>query len=93
LQIGWGRIFVTYEVKVTHEYGIFIPKRRRVTLPQTASSDRALTSGAPEQPPAQPEWNPYVGDSKTGLGESETVVESPADRPVRTVKGETFFLV
>ena len=94
----WCRIFVTYEVRITREYGIFIPrKQRRVQpppptppTPQTASSDRALNTGDPAQPP---EWNPYVGDAKTGLGESDTVVESLAERrPIRQLKKEISFL-
>ncbi|KAK1831410.1 hypothetical protein QBC39DRAFT_371811 [Podospora conica] len=34
----------------------------------------------------KPGWDPYVGDPKTGMGESDTVVQSPADGPPRRGK-------
>lgn len=82
LQERWVRILVTYEVKVTRESGIFTPRSKTNQPPQTASSERELTAGEPE--PFQPtEWDPYVRDTKTAFGDSETTVESPAERPVK----------
>ncbi len=117
----WGRIFVTvtYEFKITREYGIFVPRKRKFRKPPlTASaSDRELTAGVAELGSGnfggghgrgdgqghgggrgsgddgrgngsgtewngeQPEWDPYVGDAKTGLGDYETIVQSPAEPP------------
>jgi hypothetical protein len=93
LKISWGKILVTYEVKITREYGIFVPRKKVVVLPRTASSDRELTGGDAPKSPHEGEWNPYVGDAKSGLGESETVVQSPAERPVARIKKESSFEV
>ena len=35
----------------------------------------------------QPEWDPYVGDANTGLGDYETTVQSPARPPSPLLKG------
>lgn len=97
----WSRIFVTYEVTVTRESGIFVPRRPRRAvrespppLPRSTSSSLELTPGGGGEPGLLPksdgsgateeqqlEWDPYVGDSKTGLGESDTIVQSPAEGP------------
>ena len=62
--------------------------------PRSASSSLELTPGGGGEPGLLPksdgsgateeqqlEWDPYVGDSKTGLGESDTIVQSPAEGP------------
>ena len=93
--IGWSGIMVTYEVNVTREYGIFVP-RKRLQPPQTASSDGAAARGSADEAPVllpPLEWDPYVGDEKTGLGDSETIIASPADRPARQGGGRKSFFV
>ncbi|KAK1834977.1 hypothetical protein QBC39DRAFT_368693 [Podospora conica] len=77
----WNRIFVTQEVTVTHEFGVFVPKkvptssqRQTDAEAQSVASDQDLVHV--DTPPQPKDWNPFVGDEKTGLGESETVVES-----------------
>jgi hypothetical protein len=118
----WGMIFVRYEVQVTTESGVFVPRKERTrkqleimmqhqeraALERAAMGDNLSevelarnNSGASEEssrtselrPPGnteggrddeKPGWDPYVGDPKTGMGESDTVVQSPADgRPKR----------
>ncbi|KAK0647138.1 hypothetical protein B0T16DRAFT_376241 [Cercophora newfieldiana] len=94
---GWSRIFVnvTYEVSVTRESGMYVSRRKQRKLQhqqppprRSGSSDMELTPG--EYPPKvevseqMTEWDPYVGDTKTGLGDSETVIESP--RPPERVR-------
>ena len=79
-------IFVTYEVKITREYGIFIPRTaKKPKTPDIAASSNSIElttiSAQPSQSSGPPEWNPYVGDAKTGLGDSETIIESLAERP------------
>ena len=86
LENSWGMIFVTYEVKITREYGIFIPRTAKKPNPPeiTASSNSielTTISAQPSQSSGPPEWNPYVGDAKTGLGDSETIIESLTERP------------
>ena len=70
----WNKIFVTHEVSVTTDYGRFPSKSNDVEL-QSASSDKNLTLNPAQMPEG---WEPFVGDETTGLGESETVIESPA---------------
>lgn len=70
----WLKIFVTFEVSVTEEYGKFPSKTNDVEL-QSASSDRNLTLDPSQMAEG---WEPFVGDETTGLGENETVVESLA---------------
>jgi len=83
LQERWGRILVTYEVKVTRESGIWSRKAQRPP-PQTSSSERELTGSGGEPESFQPtEWDPYVRDTKTAFGDSETTVVSPKERPVQ----------
>ena len=110
----WGMIFVRYEVRVTTETGVFVPRRERTrkqleimmqhqeraALERAAMGDNLSevelaknNSGVSEessrtselrQPDEKPGWDPYVGDPKTGMGESDTIVQSPADgRPRR----------
>jgi len=72
----WNRIFVTHEVSVTREYGRFPSKAGDVELQSSMSSDK---NGMAEDPSQMPDgWEPFVGDETTGLGESETVIESQA---------------
>ena len=74
LKTTWNRIFVTYEVSVTQDYGVF-PSRKANEIELPSAPDRNLTFDPTRQPEG---WEPFVGDETTGLGESETVVESPA---------------
>lgn len=83
LKETWNRIFVTQEVTVTHEFGIFVPKnpppssqQQNDPEAQSVASDQDLVRD--DTPPQPKDWNPFVGDEKTGLGENETVVESLA---------------
>lgn len=80
------KIFVTQEVSVTREYGVFPSKSNDVEL-QSASSDKNLTLDAGETPEG---WEPFVGDETTGLGENETVVES-LTAAKRSWKVKSFF--
>jgi hypothetical protein len=110
----WGMIFVRYEVNVTCEPGIFIPRKKNKAnnnkqLQGMLSSDIELTrnhtgssssqkgtqslwweGGEGGNPGDQPEWDPYVGDAETGLGETDTTVQSPAEGPPRNGKGAGF---
>lgn len=118
----WGMIFVRYEVRVTTESGVFVPRKERTrqqleimmqhqeraALERAAMGDNLSEvelarnhSGVSEEssrtselrPPddmegrgdgEKPGWDPYVGDPQTGMGESDTIVQSPADgRPRR----------
>ncbi|KAK4442804.1 hypothetical protein QBC34DRAFT_418128 [Podospora aff. communis PSN243] len=96
---GWSRIFVTYEVSVTRESGMYIPRRKRkqqeqqaqVVVRRSGSSDMELTmtgetKGEMKEETMITEWDPYVGDTKTGLGDSETVIESPRAAELRKEK-------
>jgi hypothetical protein len=73
LTTTWG-IFVTTEVKVTREFGQIHPKAYREGELHSTLSHRELTHESRDLE----NWEPFVGDDKTGLGESETVVEAPA---------------
>jgi len=80
LKTTWNRIFVTHEVSVTREYGVFPSKKAAQDVEmQSMSSDRNLTLDPQSQGPEG--WEPFVGDETTGLGETETVVQSPAVLP------------
>lgn len=74
LEKTWNKIFVTHEVSVTTEYGQFPTKSKDVEL-QSLSSDKNLANNPAQVPEG---WDPFVGDETTGLGENETIVESPA---------------
>lgn len=83
LKETWNLIFVTQEVTVTHEFGIFVPKnpppssqQQNDPEAQSVASDQDLMRD--DTPPQPKDWNPFVGDEKTGVGENETVVESLA---------------
>ncbi|KAK4160532.1 hypothetical protein QBC43DRAFT_325421 [Cladorrhinum sp. PSN259] len=81
IENSWGIIFVTYQVEVKRESGIFIPRKvNKQQRRRSASSNVELTICEPQQQLAGdlPGWDPYVGDAKTGLGESDAIVESPA---------------
>ena len=97
LRTGWGKILVTYEVIITREYGIFVPKKKKPPLPQTEPPNRDPMVSDASHPSSEdqqaPEWDPYVGDAKTGLGESETIVESPACRPVKKMREKVSWIV
>jgi len=96
IENSWGMIFVTYEVEIKRESGIFIPRKLKKQRRTTFSSDLELSNyvqtrqsssrdAGGEDPPG---WDPYIGDAKTGLGESDAVVESPAGgRPPKYRKG------
>jgi hypothetical protein len=72
LKTAWNRIFVTYEVSVTTEYGVFHTKKPGDVELRSTSLDQNDLEREPDG------WEPFVGDETTGLGENETVVESPA---------------
>src|SRR5688572_9968825 len=99
IENSWGMIFVTYEVEIKRESGIFVPRKlrkqrqqrqqqRRISSPDfeldiCAQQRQPLPGDAADGDP--PGWDPYVGDVNTGLGESDAVVLSPAGagRPER----------
>ncbi|KAK5659997.1 hypothetical protein OQA88_13463 [Cercophora sp. LCS_1] len=64
----WNRIFVTYEVTVTRGYQEFPSKKQ---------TDIELLGKQSEG------WEPFVGDETSGLGESETTVQSLAGKRPR----------
>ncbi|KAK3389735.1 hypothetical protein B0H63DRAFT_464238 [Podospora didyma] len=72
LERTWNKIFVTCEVSVTTEHGQFFPRSNDIEM-QSMSSDKDLTFDAAQMPEG---WEPFVGDETSGLGESETVIES-----------------
>ncbi|KAK4448646.1 hypothetical protein QBC34DRAFT_438791 [Podospora aff. communis PSN243] len=90
LRDTWNRICVTREVTVTHEDGVFVPKHPPARMQhcvetvdvdvemQSTTSQRDLVRDHHDDkgPPQAEDWNPFVGDERTGLGESETVVEA-----------------
>ncbi|GAB1311761.1 Rhodopsin domain-containing protein [Madurella fahalii] len=119
IEKAWGMILVRYEVSVTYEPGIFIPRKKKkannnkqlqgvrpsgmeLTRYQTGSSSsqnelpQFLREGGEggdlEDLGGPPEWDPYVGDATTGLGETDTIVQSPAEGPPRNGKGVGFCL-
>jgi hypothetical protein len=67
LEKTWNAIFVTHEVSVTTEYGRFPSRANDIEMNSTSDNNLTLD---PEG------WEPFVGDETTGLGESETVIES-----------------
>ena len=89
---SWGKIFVTYEVEIKRESGVFVPRKLRKQRQQRqqqrkiSSPDFELDICAQQWQPLPgdaadgdpPGWDPYVGDATTGLGESDAVVVSPA---------------
>ncbi len=84
LKTTWNRIFVTQEVSITREYGVLRSKVAQEVEMQSVTSDRNLTPDQSQEPAG---WEPFVGDETTGLGENETVVQSPAEpKPPRMVK-------
>jgi len=85
LEKTWNRIFVTHEVSVTTDYGQFPSRPKDVEL-QSVSSGKNLTLDPAQMPE---DWDPFVGDETTGLGESETVIES-ATRTKKTTS-QVFF--
>ena len=94
LEKTWNKIFVTHEVSVTTDYGQLKCMSRAggsggdVEL-QSISSDKNLTLDPAQMPEG---WEPFVGDETTGLGESETVIESTGavkrPRLVRFLRGD-----
>jgi len=67
-------IFVTHEVSDTTDYGQFPTKSNDVEL-QSMLSNKNLRLDLAQMLEG---WEPFVGDETTGLGENETVIESPA---------------
>ena len=86
----WAAL-VTYEVTVASEPGVYTRKQKHRPPPRSAESDVEL---APNEPPKfEPsEWDPNVWTSRTGMGDSETVVESAAVS-VKKVKEKRSFAV
>lgn len=79
LKTTWNQIFVTKEVSITREEGVFRPEgemAQEVEMQSISGSDRHLTSDTSQEPEG---WEPFVGDERTGLGESKTIVQSPAE--------------
>ncbi len=72
LEKTWNKIFVTHEVSITTGYGQFPSKAKDIEL-QPATFDHDLISASKQMPDS---WEPFVGDETTGLGESETIIES-----------------
>ena len=62
-----NRIFVTYEVSVTTDYGQFPTRSNDIEL-QSTSSDKNLRLDPAQMPEG---WEPFVGDETTGLGMRE----------------------
>lgn len=78
---------VTREVKITSESGSFGNTRfPRVEDPGHRKIE--LTDGM-KRGFEPTEWDPYVRDTKTALGNIETTVQSPTERPMNR---DTFFL-
>jgi len=77
LKTTWNQIFVTKEVSITREFGVLKSKvaDQEVEM-QSMSSERNLTVDGTQVPEG---WEPFVGDETTGLGENETVIQSPAE--------------
>jgi hypothetical protein len=75
LKKTWNRIFVTFEVSVTQEYGVLSSNKAADIELQSASLDPNLAPDLTRQPET---WKPYVGDETSGLGENKTVAESSA---------------
>ena len=93
IQEKWNRfIMVTHEVRITRESGEFT-RIRHATDGQHESQTIELESGVQKgfEPMA---WDPYVRDTKTAMGDIETTVQSPAEKPVKLRVGnrDTFFL-
>lgn len=89
----WGRIMVTYEVKITSEHGIFVPRMQRTLPPGSASSERELVTYNKSERFRPTEWDPYVRDTKAALGNLETTVQSQAQKPAKPVDNGTSFLL
>ena len=85
LTTAFGRIFVTTEVSVTREVGPFHPRKQPVEVEKESHSTSSHQSLSPildresslQGDSGPPDWEPFVGDETTGLGENETVVEAP----------------
>lgn len=71
------RIFVTTEVSITREFGRLHPKGNREVELHSTSSNRNLTLDTFHESRDPEGWEPFVGDETSGIGQSETVVESP----------------
>ncbi|KAK4164794.1 hypothetical protein QBC43DRAFT_317470 [Cladorrhinum sp. PSN259] len=89
LKTTWNRIFVTHEVSVTREEGVFRPKAAQDVELQSLSSSRKLALDQSHEPEG---WEPFVGDETTGLGENETVIQSPAvAKPLKACLSSCWF--
>jgi hypothetical protein len=81
LTTTWDRIFVTTVVTVTREVGPFQrPRDVERGLHSTSSRGNLARCDELQSQSITHDWEPYVGDEGTGLGENETVVEGPAVR-------------
>jgi hypothetical protein len=67
LKEKWDRIFVTYEVTVTEDYGAF-RSRKEATDIELQSVPASINDQQTDR------WEPFMGDETTGLGENTTVV-------------------
>ncbi|MFX9552202.1 hypothetical protein ABTO49_21720, partial [Acinetobacter baumannii] len=76
LKIGWGKILVTYEVTITREYGVFVPRRKKkIELPRTSASDRELTASDSSQ--SQPEQQPQQQGQQQQLQQDQQLEWDP----------------
>lgn len=89
IQEKWNRfIMVTHEVRITRESGEFTRIR-----PATDGQSQTIELEGGMKTAFEPiEWDPYVRDTKTAIGDIETTVQSPADKPVKLRNRDTFFL-
>jgi len=67
LKEKWDRIFVTYEVTVTEDYGAF-RSRKEATDIELQSVPASINDTQTDR------WEPFMGDETTGLGENTTAV-------------------
>lgn len=89
----WNRIVVTYEVKVTSENGKFVPLRNTKSREEDGQKVELAERGQGGKRGFEPtEWDPYVRDTKTALGDVQTTVQSPAERPVKINKDTSFLM-
>lgn len=84
IKTTWDRIFVTYEVTVTQEYGGVFPKKTAADIEL-----QSVPASLNEQHDSSG-WVPFVGDETTGLGENTTSVVTEKDRRASRVLGGLF---
>ena len=91
----WNRIVVTYEVKITSESGNFTPLKSSRSREQDFDSQNleiAERGQGGQRGFELTEWDPNVRDTKTALGDVQTTVKGPAERPVRINKDMSFLI-